>query len=47
MTEYLSRLLNINENIIRSIEKNNNSDYNEKIEILNRKNDKIKELMKY
>lgn len=47
MTEYLNRLLNINENIIRSIEKNNNSDYNEKIEILNRKNDKIKELMKY
>jgi len=47
MTEYLNRLLNINENIIRSIEKNNNSVYNEKIEILNRKNDKIRELMKY
>lgn len=46
MAEYLSRLLNINENIIRSIEKNNNSDYNEKIDTLKRKNDKIRELMK-
>jgi len=46
MIEYLSKLLNINENIISSIEKNNNSVYNEKIEVLKRKNDKIRELMK-
>lgn len=46
MTEYLNRLLSINENIIRSIEKNNNSDYNEKIDALKRKNDEIRELMK-
>lgn len=46
MTEYMNKLLNINENIIRSIEKNNNSDYNGKIEILKKKNDKIRELMK-
>lgn len=44
--EYLNKQLNINENIIRSIEKNNNSDYNEKIEIIKTKNDKIRELMK-
>lgn len=46
VTEYMNKLLNINENIIRSIEKNNNSDYNGKIEILKKKNDKIRELMK-
>lgn len=46
MTEYLNKLLNINENIIRSIEKNNNSDYNEKIDTLKKKNSKIRELMK-
>ncbi len=46
MTEYLKKILDINENIIRSIEKNNNSDYNEKIDTLRKKNSKIKELMK-
>lgn len=46
MIEYLNRLLNINENIIRSIEKNNNSDYNKKIDTLKIKNGKIKELIK-
>lgn len=46
MLEYLKRLLSINENIIRSIEKNNNSDYNEKIDSLKKKNEKIRELMK-
>jgi len=45
MTEYLKKILDINENIIRSIEKNNNSDYNEKIDTLRKKNSKIKELM--
>ncbi len=45
MTEYLKKILDINENIIRSIEKNNNSDYNERIDTLRKKNSKIKELM--
>ena len=46
MLEYLKRLLSINENIIRSIEKNHNSDYNKKIDALRKKNEKIRELMK-
>lgn len=45
MAEYMNKILNINENIIRSIEKNNNSDYNEKIDVLRKKNNTIKELM--
>lgn len=45
MLEYLNKVLNINENIIKSIEKNTNSDYNEKIEVLRKKNEKIRELM--
>ncbi|MDF2948970.1 MAG: hypothetical protein K0R07_995 [Sedimentibacter sp.] len=45
MNEYMNKLLNTNENIIRSIEKNTSSDYNEKIEVLKLKNLKIKELM--
>lgn len=46
MLEYLKRLLSVNENIIRSIEKNHNSDYNKKIDALRKKNEKIRELMK-
>ena len=46
MIEYLDRLVGINEKIIRSIEKNNNDGYNKKIEQLEDKNKKIKELMK-
>lgn len=46
MVEYLERMLGINEKIIRSIEKNNNSGYNKKIKQLKDKNKKIKELMK-
>lgn len=45
MIEYMTKLLNTNENIIRSIEKNTSSDYNEKIEALRMKNKKIRELM--
>lgn len=45
MCEYLSRLLKINENIIRSIEKTGNSSYNEKTGALREKNNKIRELM--
>ncbi|WP_313345492.1 class I SAM-dependent methyltransferase [Sedimentibacter sp.] len=46
MFEYLHKILNVNENIIRSIEKNNSSDYNERAEALKMKNEKIRELMK-
>ena len=46
MVEYLNKLQSINENIIRNIEKTNNKDYNEKIDRLKKKNNKIKELMK-
>lgn len=46
MVEYLNKILNINENIINSIEKNTSSDYNEKIDNLRKKNEKIRELMK-
>ena len=46
MVEYLERMSGINEKIIRSIEKNNNSGYNKKIKQLKDKNKKIKELMK-
>lgn len=45
MNEYIEKLLNTNENIIRSIEKSTSSDYNEKIEALRIKNKKIRELM--
>lgn len=45
MNEYMNKLINTNENIIRSIEKNTSSAYNEKIEALKLKNLKIKELM--
>ncbi len=46
MHEYMNKALNINENIIRNLEKNNNSDYNKKIEALINKNKRIRELMK-
>ncbi|MFA9423952.1 MAG: tRNA (adenine(22)-N(1))-methyltransferase TrmK [Sedimentibacter sp.] len=45
MMEYLSKNININENIINSLEKTNNKEYNEKIGALKEKNDKIRELM--
>lgn len=45
MFEYLNKILNVNENIINSIEKNTSSDYNEKKEDLRKKNEKIRELM--
>lgn len=45
MLEYLNKIFNINENIIKSIEKNTSSDYNEKIEAIRKKNEKIRELM--
>ncbi|MGD9567393.1 MAG: tRNA (adenine(22)-N(1))-methyltransferase TrmK [Sedimentibacter sp.] len=45
MFEYLNKMLNINQNIINSIEKNTISDYNEKIEELKKKNKTIRELM--
>lgn len=46
MYEYLNKILIVNENIIKSIEKNTSSDYNEKIVTLKMKNEKIRELMK-
>ncbi len=47
MQEYLKKVLKINENIIASIEKNSNEEYNEKINELKDKNNKIRELMSY
>lgn len=46
LLEYLDRLLGMNEKIISSIEKNNNTGYNKKIEQLEYKNRRIKELIK-
>lgn len=46
MLEYLNRLLSINEKVISSIEKNNNSGYNKKVEQLKNKNKKIEELIR-
>lgn len=46
MHEYMNKALNINENIIRNLEKNSNRDYNKKIEVLINKNKRIRELMK-
>ena len=46
MLEYLNHLLNVNSKIIASIEKNTNRDYNGKIAAIQKKNEKIKELMK-
>nr|WP_300093290.1 class I SAM-dependent methyltransferase [Sedimentibacter sp.] len=47
MQEYLKKVLKTNENIIASIEKNSNEEYNEKINGLKEKNNKIRELMSY
>jgi tRNA (adenine22-N1)-methyltransferase len=47
MKEYLTKVLKTNENIIASIEKNSNEEYNEKINTLKDKNNKIRELMAY
>jgi tRNA (adenine22-N1)-methyltransferase len=47
MKEYLMKVLKTNENIIASIEKNSNEEYNEKINALKDKNNKIRELMSY
>lgn len=47
MKEYLKKVLITNENIITSIEKNSNEEYNEKINTLKDKNNKIRELMSY
>ncbi len=46
MFEYLNHTLNVNSKIIASIVKNTNKDYNDKIETLKNKNEKIRELMK-
>jgi len=45
MIEYIEKQISINENIITSIEKNTNCDYNVKIEAMRKKNEKIRELM--
>lgn len=45
MIEYLNKIIRVNENIMSSIEKNNNNDYNEKVEALKMKNKRIRELM--
>lgn len=47
MHEYLKKVLKTNENIIASIEKNSNEEYNEKIKALKDKNNIIRELMSY
>ena len=46
MTEYIKKLVNTNKNIISSLEKAGNVEYNVKIEYLREKNKKIKELIK-
>jgi len=45
MMDYIDKILNINEKIINSLEKTNNKEYNEKIDSLKEKNNKIRELM--
>ncbi|MEL7646754.1 MAG: class I SAM-dependent methyltransferase [Sedimentibacter sp.] len=45
MMEYLKKVIKTNENIISSIEKTGNREYNEKIKELQNKNEKIRELM--
>lgn len=45
MMEYLQRQININDNIIQNLEKNNNEEYNEKVNQLKAKNKKFRELM--
>ncbi len=46
MIDYLNKVLNTNEKIISSLEKTKNVEYNEKIESLKEKNNKIKELIR-
>ncbi len=46
MLEYLNKAVRINEDIIYNLEKTNNKDYNKKIDTLNSKNNRIRELMK-
>ena len=46
MLEYINKVLNTNKNIIASLEKTGKVEYNEKIEKLRKKNNKIKELIK-
>jgi len=46
MLEYINKVLNTNKNIIASLEKTGKVEYNEKIENLRKKNDKIEELLK-
>ena len=46
MSDYIHRVLNTNEKIISSLEKEKNVEYNEKIESLKQKNRKIRELIK-
>ncbi|MDW5300337.1 MAG: class I SAM-dependent methyltransferase [Sedimentibacter sp.] len=45
MMEYINKVLNINEKIINSLEKTNNKEYNEKINCLKQKNNRVRELM--
>ncbi|MGB4438098.1 MAG: class I SAM-dependent methyltransferase [Sedimentibacter sp.] len=45
MMEYINKILNINEKIINNLEKTNNKEYNEKIDSLKQKNNRIRELM--
>lgn len=47
MIDYLNKVLNTNEKIISSLEKTKNVEYNEKIESLKDKNNKIKELIRW
>lgn len=47
MVEYLNKVMKTNQNIIASIEKSSNEEYNEKINALKDKNNKIRELMSY
>lgn len=46
MLEYINKVLDTNKNIITNLEKTGKVEYNEKIEKLRKKNNKIKELIK-
>jgi len=45
MMEYIDKALTINKKIINSLEKTNNKEYNDKIDRLKQKNNKVRELM--
>ncbi len=47
MYEYIEKVLNRNEKIIRSLEKTGKEEYNEKIERIREKNKRIRELIKW